>query len=157
MDCYIGIDPGATGAMAVIATGVGAPMVYDFGHSKILPQMGHISRAERAHAVIEKAGAMPKQGVSSTFKFGVNYGWWQGVLDAYGIPYDFVTPAKWRRVMFDSMSKDDPKAMSLDRARRLFPKMAEQLSRKKDHGRAEALLLAEYCRRSIIIEDVVGQ
>jgi len=147
---YIGIDPGATGAMAILVErGVeDVVLIYDYGDPRIVIQVKNLN-PRYVHAVIEKVGAMPKQGVSSTFKFGVNYGWWQGVLDAYGIPYDFVTPAKWRKVMFDSMPKGDPKAMSLDRARRLFPKMADQLSRKKDHNRAEALLLSLYAKQTM--------
>jgi len=41
----------------------------------------------------------------------------------------------------------DTKAMSLERARRLFPNLAPDLALKKHHGRADGLLLAEYGRR----------
>lgn len=99
-------------------------------------------------AIIEKVSAMPKQGLSSTFKFGVNFGTWIGRLEALGIPFDYVTPRKWKKLIFDSMPKGDTKEMSRDRARRIFPQMADKLKRKKDHNRAEALLLAEFARRT---------
>jgi len=150
---YIGIDPGQTGAMAIISEAV---KVWDFDDFECIKWLKAISDQiirglsqddVEAKAVIEKVNAMPKQGVSSTFKFGQNFGQWIGRLEALCIPFDYVTPAKWRKEIFDSMPKGDTKAMSLDRARRLFPSMVPMLNRKKDHGRAEALLLAEYCRR----------
>jgi len=148
---YIGIDPGQTGAMATI-TDNGGVAVYDFQDGDtIIWFQAHIFNAyERGNcvAVVEKAMVMPKQGIVSGFKFGVNFGTWVGRLETVGIPFDYVTPAKWKKAMFDSMPKGDQKSMSLDRARRLFPNMAEYLKRKKDHNRAEALLLAEYCRRT---------
>ena len=90
---------------------------------------------------------MPQQGVVSMFKFGTNYGIWQGRLEALGIPFLFVTPQKWQREVFDSAVKGDRKAMSLSLARRIFPDMLEHLKRKKDDGRADALLIAEWARR----------
>ena len=50
--------------------------------------------------------------------------------------------AVWKR----SMGLDSTKSVSLDKARLLFP--TAELDRKKDHNRAEALLLAEYSRRT---------
>lgn len=145
MKIYIGIDPGQTGAMAII--GDGLEEIYDFDDGDSMTNLRLVS-ADQVKAVIEKVAAMPKQGVSSTFKFGTNFGIWIGRLEALGIPFDYVTPQKWKKEMFDSMPRSgDQKAMSLDRARRLFPEMRDQLKRKKDHNRADALLLAEYCRR----------
>lgn len=157
MKIYIGIDPGQTGAMAVIVTDIaGSPagfnypktVVFDYDDGNALSFLQEWTSPNRIwQACLEKVHSMPKQGVSSSFKFGTNFGIWIGRLEALGIPYDFVTPQKWQKVMFDSMTKGDRKAMSLDRARRLFPDMSDVLKRKKDHNRAEALLIAEYCRR----------
>ena len=47
--------------------------------------------------VIEKVNAMPKQGVSSTFKFGTSFGFCQGMLVAAGIRFEFATPQKWQK------------------------------------------------------------
>jgi crossover junction endodeoxyribonuclease RuvC len=91
---------------------------------------------------------MPKQGVSSSFKFGMSFGKALGILETLQVPYDLVTPHKWQKEVFDSASKQDTKAMALDRARRLFPELTGSLRRKKDHNRADALLIAEYCRRT---------
>jgi len=155
MRIFIGIDPGQTGAMAMIAPkGI---KVWDYDDGEGISWLKELSVQIKnslltrdpiySHAVLEKVHSMPKQGVSSSFKFGDNFGQWKGRLDALGIPYDLVTPQKWQKEIFDSMTKTDRKTMSLDRARRLFPEMSDMLKRKKDHNRAEALLIAEYCRR----------
>ncbi len=145
MKIYIGIDPGVTGAIAIIYA-PGDMSVYDFEDGDVLSELIQISGTP-CKAVIEKVSSMPGQGVSSTFKFGTNFGQWIGRLEALGIPFDFVTPQKWKKAMFDSMPKSNVKEMSRDRARRIFPQMAEFFKRKKDHNRAEALLLAAYCKQ----------
>ena len=145
MKVFIGVDPGQTGAIAFI--GVDEINVFDFEEGDALEYLKYIRQGNTCKAVIEKVSSMPGQGVSSTFKFGINFGQWIGRLEALGIPFSFVTPQKWKKAMFDSMSKGDVKDMSRNRALRLFPEMAASLKRKKDHGRAEALLLAEYARR----------
>jgi len=35
-------------------------------------------------------------------------------------------------------------------AKRIFPSMIDRLKRKKDHNRADALLIAEACRRKVV-------
>jgi Holliday junction resolvasome RuvABC endonuclease subunit len=87
-------------------------------------------------AVVEQVGAMPKQGVSSTFKFGMGCGLIRGVLAGAGVPIISVTPAKWKKHF--SLNSDAEKSRAL--AIRRFP--TASLARKKDHGRAEALLMA---------------
>ncbi len=146
---YIGIDPGQTGAMALIWPG-DAVMIIDYDDPCGVGELRSLwdSHEYEVVACIEKVHSMPKQGVVSSFKFGTNFGIWQGRLEILQIPYDFVTPQKWQKEMFDSMTKTDRKTMSLDRARRLFPETAPKyLPLKKHHNRAEALLIAEYCRR----------
>jgi len=146
---YIGIDPGKGGAIAFLSDmGPFHCMIFDFEDSESLAKLRAASKL-RVRAVLEKVSAMPGQGVTSMFNFGANFGTWIGRLEALEIPFDFVTPGKWQKEMFDSMPAKgtDKKEMSRDRARRLFPQVADQLGRKKDHGRAEALLMAEYCRR----------
>lgn len=147
MPCFVGIDPGVSGAVAVIDTMVDVIDIYDFSSGKALIRLQGLPKESRV--VLEKVGAMPKQGVVSTFTFGTNFGQWIGRLEALGLRFDLVAPGKWKKEMLDSARKKgvDPKAASLDRARRLFPQAAYLLTRKKDHNRAEALLMAEYCRR----------
>ena len=88
-------------------------------------------------AVVEQVGSMPKQGVASMFKFGMGCGLIRGVLAGAGVPIISVTPAKWKKHF--SLNSDAEKSRAL--AIRRFPGVTT-LARKKDHGRAEALLLA---------------
>jgi crossover junction endodeoxyribonuclease RuvC len=81
---------------------------------------------------------MPGQGTRSMFTVGLGYGLWLGVLGALRIPYTAVRPAVWKRSIGPSKDKEASRL----RAQQLYP--GADLRRKKDHGRAEALLLASY-------------
>ena len=140
---YIGIDPGQSGAMAVIS---------DSGSAEAIPfsETGYINYCSiykgNCKAIVERVNAMPGQGVTSMFKFGQNYGWIQGVLQAFDIPYELVSPQKWKKEFGVTSDKNT----SIDVCKRLFPdvnlKRTERCT--KDHdGLAEALLLAEFGRR----------
>tara|TARA_R100001463_G_scaffold6332_1_gene20838 strand:+ start:3373 stop:3711 length:339 start_codon:yes stop_codon:yes gene_type:complete len=56
-------------------------------------------------AIIEAVHSFPGQGVASTFKFGNNYGQWQGILSALKIPYILVSPQKWMK-MYQPLPKN---------------------------------------------------
>lgn len=143
----IGIDPGVSGAMAVLTeTGelvaTGFMPVYQAGKAK------HVNAAAladfiRSHTVdfaaVEKVGAMPGQGVSSMFNFGHSAGVIEGVLAAVGIGYTLVTPQTWKR-HFKLLGKDKDASRTV--AQQLYP--SAPLSRKKDCGVADAILLARY-------------
>ena len=86
---------------------------------------------------------MPGQGVSSTFKFGVSFGGVLSLAERFNCPWHTVAPRTWK----NALQLDSDKDKSLLMARELWPDAP--LARKKDNGRAEALLLAEYWRRQI--------
>jgi crossover junction endodeoxyribonuclease RuvC len=54
-------------------------------------------------------------------------------------------PREWQKGLVRPSDGKDPKERSLTVARRLFPDA--ELSRKKDHNRADALLLAWWARK----------
>ena len=153
----IGIDPGLTGAVAVLPEGLffdtpvasvkkGGKKVYLVAEMvRIFISYAVDASSPDVHVYIEDVHAMPGQGVSSTFSFGRGYGLWEGIVAALGIPYTLVSPVRWKRAMMDGMGKE--KGASRVRAGQLFPQLADQLNRVKDHGRADALLIAEYGRR----------
>ena len=144
-----GIDPGLTGGIASWDSETGAVAVWDMPvvakamdvHALQRIVQG-ITTGERL-AMVERQQAMPGQGVSSTFRAGGNYASILVTLTLTDIPFTLVSPARWKRVMGLSKDKEASRAMALQ----LFPSLADQLSRKKDEGRAEALLLVEYARR----------
>ena len=143
-EIIIGIDPGLSGAIAWLEDGVIlgvtdlpvqngridseklADMILDFGHPSVV--------------VIEKVSSMPGQGVASTFKFGQSYGSLLGVFGA--LKYDIVdvTPRRWKKDMNLSSDKEMCRLTAINR----WPNIQDFLKRKKDHGRAEAALIAAW-------------
>ena len=145
---YLGIDPGKSGAAALITpSGV---FTQDWRDGPL--SAGTLKDWNFFYgihfAAIEKVHAMPKQGVTSSFTFGANFGWWQGLLDGMSIPYVLVRPQEWQKGIVpkkDSLSSKP----SFTVARRLFPD-AELLGPRGAEldGRADALLIADWLRRS---------
>lgn len=147
--CIMGIDPGASGAISFYF-----PARPDLIAVNDMPLVaGEIDAAELARsiaqflptlAIIEQVGAMPKQGVSSTFKFGMSYGIARGVVAALGVSTHLVTPGRWKKHFRLDSDKEKARALAI----RLWPKSGH-FSRKKDHGRAEAALLARFAAETM--------
>ena len=147
-----GIDPGLTGALAFLdgrKLALLSDMPVSVGRKYEIDVLGLVRmlapHAFNCHAVVERQQAMPKQGVTSSFRNGSSYGSLLAVLAVQGWPVTLVSPREWKHAMHCSSDKNQ----SLEVARRLFPGAAQKLTRKKDHGRAEALLIAEYGRRKL--------
>lgn len=141
---FIGIDPGADGALAALLPG-GDARVVPFSKDAYVDEVAGLSGLVGL-CMLEHVGAMPGQGVVSTFRFGENFGWIQGLLDAEDVPYELVRPQKWKREFGCTSDKNT----SIEVARRLFPSVDLRRTPRctKPHdGIAEALLLAEYARR----------
>lgn len=144
---YIGIDPGKSGAMAMISDLTKKRVLIPFDESvyaKVLRDCMH----EETKACIEHVTAMPKQGVTSMFNFGQNFGYIKGLLEAFQIPYELVRPQKWKK----EFSITGDKNSSIEVCKRLFPGVVlrrTERCRKDDDGLAEALLIAEYARRHL--------
>ena len=146
MRAYVGIDPGKSGAMAVIKPD-GRIDIVPFDAVQYSKAMAFLCQEfQDIVCCVEKVGAMPGQGVVSMFNFGHNLGLIEGLLKAYGIPYQLVPPQTWKKEF--SLSSD--KAKSIEACQNLFPDVSllpTNRSRKPNDGMAEALLLAEYARR----------
>lgn len=149
----LGCDPGQTGCIALLADGEPA----GFLDMPTMPRRAggqevnaaalaeglreHLAAHAGAHvfAVLEQVGSMPRQGLASTFRFGQSDGVLRGVLGALGIGYMEVSPVKWKNHYgLRGQEKDAARALAIRR----FPSVALQLARKKDQGRADAILLA---------------
>jgi crossover junction endodeoxyribonuclease RuvC len=143
---YIGIDPGKNGGIALLSNVSDFIDTFVYSEDAILEVLKQASKYVDKICYLEQVHAMPKQGVTSTFNFGMNFGFIQGVLKAYGIPYELVTPQKWKK----EFSCTSDKNTSIEVCKRLFPTVNLKATDrcKKDHdGMAEALLIAEYGRR----------
>lgn len=147
---YIGIDPGKNGGIALLSDYV--VECHTFSEEKLIERLDTCRKflidGDGVKCVLEKVNAMPGQGVVSMFNFGQNFGFIQGVLKAYNIPFELVPPQKWKK----EFSVTSDKNTSIEVAKRLFPNVNLKATErcKKDHdGIAEALLMAEYARRKL--------
>ena len=144
MKTYIGIDPGKSGALALI-TEDGQCTVVPF-HESAYTEILRAASGPSSVCCLEKVGAMPGQGVVSMFNFGHNLGYIEGLLQAFDIPYQLVPPQTWKKEFCVTSDKNT----SIEVCRKLFPHVCllpTSKSRKPSDGMAEAMLLAEYARR----------
>lgn len=152
----IGIDPGLSGAIAILDTEGMVVEVHDMptfaltrnGKAKRevnATELGRIVDAAQADlAVVEAVSSMPGQGVSSVFAFGRAYGVVLGVVGANYLKLVSPSPSLWKRILgLSGKGKDASRAMATN----MFAKQAGIFSRAKDDGRAEATLLAVYGMR----------
>lgn len=147
MRVFCGFDPGRDGAAAFLWGDENLVVPFDkVVYVDVL--RGFLNRGFEVKAVVEHVGAMPGQGCVSMFNFGASFGWLQGMLEALGVSYELVRPAKWKK----EFSCTSDKNTSIAVAKRLFPHVDLRRTERctKDHdGKAEALLIAEYCRRRV--------
>ncbi len=155
---YLGIDPGLDGCCAVfLSRTTQTPILIDtptlpvgkrrkINAYELLQELLHIigtPHNKEIQAALELVHAMPGQGVSSMFSMGFSSGLWEGILVTLGIPFEYVAPQTWKRAMLAGMPKE--KAASRWRVQQMFPQV--DVSLKKHHGRADAILIAEWLRR----------
>jgi len=145
MKIICGIDPGFSGAICIIDDLKTILFLEDMpilkGAKAELDEVlisNILSEYSVSDIYLEKAQTMPKQGISSAGRYMCSYGIVRGICVGKQISYTLVTPQRWKKYMCSDMPKG--KDTSIIRAKQLFPQL--QLPRKKDHGKAEALLIA---------------
>jgi Holliday junction resolvasome RuvABC endonuclease subunit len=146
---FVGIDPGQAGGIAVIDE---HGKLYDHvpmpdtrkGMSDLLRNL----EGRNVVAVVESVHSMPKQGVASTFKFGKGYGTLLGICTALDFKLLEPTPQAWKKAML--VGTDKSKNASIQVCENLFPTaiLVQPRCRKPHDGVAEAILLAEYGRKT---------
>ena len=161
----LGIDPGLTGALAwIYADANGLPIVRALEDMPVVARsrgkgnqvdaaaLARLLRAEPADLTLveeiwglpplraSRTGAPVRAGTTSTFSFGESCGVIRGVLAALDRPVQYVPPQTWRtKAGLTGQGKDASRGV----AARLHPEAAGRLTRStKDHGRADAILIA---------------
>jgi crossover junction endodeoxyribonuclease RuvC len=142
---FAAVDPGVVHA-AVAVFHDGTPVFVD----DIRTVNGMLDSTAFAHAlqdmkvehmVVENVHSMPKQGLSSTFKFGMGVGIIHGVAGALRLPLTLVTPSQWKAHHgLKGPDKEAARALAIRR----WPDHNRRLERKKDADRAEALLIGDW-------------
>lgn len=149
---FIGIDPGKNGGIAYINTENGYFETVPYSNQELIHLCIDTTHknvgCSEVICCLEKVGAMPGQGVVSMFNFGASVGYIKGVLEAFYIPYQEISPQKWKKEF--GLTSD--KAASAEICGKLFPGLsllATPKCKKPHDGMAEALLMAEYARRKL--------
>lgn len=158
---WIGVDPGATGAIVILTEG--EPMrTLRFMNStnkethKFLNDIAF--EYDQVFCILEAVHAMPGMAAGAMFNFGESYGFIQGVLVSTGIPYELVTPQSWmkhmripkRDIQRDPVTKKElPGSESKTDYKRRLKQKAEELypTIKITNDTADAILIADYCKR----------
>lgn len=96
--------------------------------------------------IIEQVNIRPGEGVSSGGVFMRARGICEGVVAGLGVSFHLVAPTVWTRDMKLKKGDDAGRARALE----LMPSLAEALARKKDHNRADAVLLALWGRQFLV-------
>ena len=101
--------------------------------------------------IVEQVNAMPGQGVTSMFNFGQTFGAIKGICAALNLPIFFVRPAKWKK-HFDliNSSKDASRTKAIE----MYPSISDQLSKKKDVNKSDAILIARFYSETRFKEDL---
>lgn len=151
MTIYLAIDPGlvsgAWGAVTHHGMFAGCGDIPNDGFRILTKDLKHILLnfldGRDFEIVTEDVHSMPKQGVSSTFKFGRAVGAIEAVARDLPGTWHIVSPQRWKRDMGLTSDKEVCRNVAIN----LFPEGKQNLDKKKHHNRAEALLLAEWLRR----------
>lgn len=144
--CILGIDPGLAGALAFyFDTHPERVAVEDMpvagGEVDAATLTRRVAQFNPDEAILERVHAAKGWGNGQTFAFGMGVGIVRGVLAALSIPCHLVTPTVWKRHHgLLKGDKEDSRALAL----RLFAATPDHFARKKDHGRADAALIARY-------------
>ncbi|MFA5153783.1 MAG: Holliday junction endonuclease [Clostridia bacterium] len=150
---FVGFDPGKTGALAAIredgvcTTALPFPLSGDneLDLTELTKWLKILQEQGTVYAIIEKVHAMPGQGVTSMFSFGMTTGMLHGMLAALGIPRFLVSPQAWKkRILYDT-AKD--KNAAIEYCARVYPQislLATPRSQKSHTGIADAVCIARY-------------
>lgn len=165
---YVGIDPGKTGAIAVQYDD-GSIEIFDVptferpaGKStknrktfhevdatELCSIFARISERARdgAFVVIERMSARPTDTPHNAMDQGITAGLIEGVAAGYDLPVTHKPlPMQWKRKLgLLGQDKEASRQLAID----LFPTAEKYLRRKKDHNRAEALLLIAWAQKTI--------
>ena len=137
----IGIDPGLSGAIAVLedikvlnlfempVMAEGKKNKRQLNSAQLVNIIKENTNGDEEIAVIvEQVNAMPGQGVTSMFNFGQTFGAIKGVCAALGLPIFFVRPSKWKKYFeLINSSKDASRTKVIE----MYPSFSKQLAKKR--------------------------
>lgn len=156
MRLTIGVDPGISGALVVLADGVPEQFIdmptlprpttgNEVDAFRLAAQLRAVlQRHPGAHifAAVEAVSVRPGESPTRGKNAGEGVGTVKGVLATLGIHWVVVQPQSWKRHLgLLKTEKDIARQFAMNR----FPKHAIHMARKKDNGRGDAALIALWC------------
>ena len=159
----IGIDPGLSGGIAVLENNkvlsiFDMPVMSEGKKNKrqlnsaqlVKLIKDNISKNEEVSVVVEQVNAMPGQGVTSMFNFGQTFGAIKGVCAALSLPIFFVRPAKWKKHFeLINSSKDSSRTKAIE----MYPSLSNDLAKKKDVNKSDAILIARFYSETRLLDN----
>lgn len=149
MKLFIGIDPGESGAFAVLDEDNKIVILKTFKSSSYVDFKEEITLMQKDHegavVAIEKVHANPSMGSKGSFSFGANFGGWCATMQLLELPHLLVPPQTWQKAILGTVPKGESKPRALAYAQRLYPK---ERFLKKDHGIIDALLIALWAKNN---------
>ena len=150
----IGIDPGLSGAIAILednkVLGIfDMPVMAEGKKNKRQLNSSQLvniitdntDKTKEIAVIVEQVNAMPGQGVTSMFNFGQTFGAIKGVCAALKLPIFFVRPSKWKKHFeLINASKDSSRTKVIE----MYPTLSNQLTKKKDVNKSDAILIARF-------------
>ena len=151
---YIGIDPGAHGAIAIIADNIVTLIDLTNNIESYWAQMTYLVDDTGAYedniCYVEDVYGRPGQSCAANNTFMKLAGYAEFLGFSIAEKFHKVTPSVWKKYFgltgVKGETKTQKKHRSIELAKKLFPSVAGELTASKD-GRAEALLIAEYGRQ----------
>ncbi len=160
----IGIDPGLSGGIAILENNkvkslFDMPVMPEGKKNKRQLNSAQLAKLikdsikdkSEVSVIVEQVNAMPGQGVTSMFNFGQTFGAIKGVCAAIGLPIFFVRPSKWKKHFeLINSSKDASRTKAIE----MYPSLSNELSKKKDVNKSDAILIARFYCETRFQEDI---
>ena len=150
----IGIDPGLSGAIAILedkkvlnlhempVMAEGKKNKKQLNSAQLVNLIKEYANdSDEVAVIVEQVNAMPGQGVTSMFNFGQTFGAIKGICAALKLTIFFVRPSKWKKHFeLINSSKDSSRTKTIE----MYPTLSNQLSKKKDVNKSDAILIARF-------------
>ena len=151
---YIGIDPGASGGIAVIDE-KGIMMAYKCPKSSdemsLLFQMCMGSTpAANIKLLMERVWARPTNAVRAAFSYGVNYGQWLGIVATHEVQMNTAIPVEWIKWVGcpKALKRDVRKRWLKEKAGELYPNV-----NKLTLATSDAILITHFAKEEFFNEN----
>lgn len=153
MKCWVGIDPGAKGCIAVLFEDGSVQFMDTDEHlSTILDFLREIDMEHNlSMCMIEDVHSIFGASAKSNFQFGFNVGTLHGIFKGIQLPLDTVQPKVWQKHIGvkATVKGKEIKIAVAEIICSLYPKSISDLYTPKKRlldGRTDALAIAAYCK-----------